>query len=59
MDSKDEIKSINIKNCARYYFDDTIKDFDINFDIILLIFQFLTFQTKIQQILDCVLGFIE
>ena len=59
MESKDELKYINIKNRACYYFDDTIKDSDINFDIILLIFQFLTFQTKIQQILDCVLGLIE
>ena len=59
MESKDELKYINIKNCACHYFDDTIKDFDINFDIILLIFQFLTFQTKIQQILNCVLGLIE
>ena len=59
MESKDELKYINIKNRACYYFDDTIKDSDINFDIILLIFQFLTFQTKIQQILDCVLGLVE
>ena len=59
MESKDELKYINIKNRTCYYFDDTIKDSDINFDIILLIFQFLTFQTKIQQILDCVLGLIE
>ena len=59
MESKDELKYINIKNCGCYYFDDTIKDSDINFDIILLIFQFLTFQTKIQQILDCVLGLVE
>ena len=59
MESKDELKYINIKNRACYYFDDTIKDSDINFDIILLIFQFLTFQTKIHQILDCVLGLVE
>ena len=56
MESKDELKYINIKNRACY---DNIKDSDINFDIILLIFQFLTFQTKIQQILDCVLGLVE
>ena len=32
MDSKDELKEINIKNHACYYFDDIIIDFDINFD---------------------------
>ena len=36
MKSKDELKEINIKNRACYYFDDIIKDIDINFREILL-----------------------
>ena len=36
MESKDELKEIDIKNCAYYYFDDIIKDIDINFSDILL-----------------------
>ena len=36
MESKDELKEINVKNCACYYFDDIIRDFDTNFDNILL-----------------------
>ena len=28
MESKDELKSIDIKNCTCYYFDDIIKDKD-------------------------------
>ena len=36
MESRDELKEINIKNCACYYFDDIIRDFDTNFDNILL-----------------------
>ena len=36
MESKDELKEIDIKNCACYYFDDIIRDFDFNFDNILL-----------------------
>ena len=36
MESKDELKGIDIKNCACYYFDDLIRDFDINFDNTLL-----------------------
>ena len=31
MESKDELKEIDIKSRACYYFDDTIKDIDINF----------------------------
>ena len=31
MESKDELKEIDIKKYACYYFDDTIKDIDINF----------------------------
>ena len=31
MESKDELKEIDIKNRVRYYFDDKIKDIDINF----------------------------
>ena len=36
MESKDELKEIDIKNCACYYFDDIIKDININFIDILL-----------------------
>ena len=36
MESKDELKEIDIKNRACYYFDDIIKDVDINFSDILL-----------------------
>ena len=36
MKSKDELKEIDIKNRAWYYFDDTIGDFDNNFDNISL-----------------------
>ena len=33
--SKDEIKQIDIKNCAYYYFDDIMRVTDIDFDILL------------------------
>ena len=36
MESKDELKEIGIKNRARYYFDEIIRDFYTNFDNILL-----------------------
>ena len=36
MESKDELKEIDIRNCACYYFDDINKDRDINFSNILL-----------------------
>ena len=36
MESKDELKEIDIKNCACSHFDDMIKDIDINFGNILL-----------------------
>ena len=36
MESKDELKETDIKNRACYYYDDIIRDFDINFDNILL-----------------------
>ena len=36
MKSKDELKEIDVKNCMCYYFNDIIKDIDINFDNILL-----------------------
>ena len=36
MESKDELKKINIKNRTCYYFDDIIADRDNNFDNILL-----------------------
>ena len=38
MESKDELKEIDIKNCTCYYFDDTMRvwDRDIRFSDILL-----------------------
>ena len=36
MESKDELEKIDIKNCACYQFEDIIREFDINFDNILL-----------------------
>ena len=36
MESKDRLKEIDIKNLMCYYFHDTIRHFDINFDNILL-----------------------
>ena len=36
MESKNELKEIDIKNRTCYYFDDVIKDIDINFTDILL-----------------------
>ena len=36
MESKDELKEIDIKNGTCYYFDDIIKDVDIYFSDILL-----------------------
>ena len=36
MESKDELKEIDIKNRTCYYFDDIIKDVDIYFSDILL-----------------------
>ena len=35
MGSKDELKEIDMKNCACYYFDGVIKDIDINFSDVL------------------------
>ena len=35
MESKDELKEMNIKNCTCYYFNDIIQYIDINFDILL------------------------
>ena len=49
MKSRDELKEVDIKNHACYYFDDIIRDFDINFDDISLddfIRHFMTFHTK-------------
>ena len=36
MESRNELKGIDIKNCACYYFDDIINGTDINFSNILL-----------------------
>ena len=35
MGNKDELKEIGIKNCTCYYFDDMIRDMDIDFENIL------------------------
>ena len=37
MESKDELKENDIKNGTCYYFDDTMKVADINYDNILLV----------------------
>ena len=58
MESKNELKEIDIKNCTCYYFDDIIMGIDIYYSDILLqeklyisggmkIFWFMTFHTKI------------
>ena len=36
METKDELKETDTKNRVCYYFDDIIRDFDTNFDNILL-----------------------
>ena len=52
MDSKDELKEIDIKNLTCCYFDDMINAININFNDILSdeklyeIFQFMTFHTR-------------
>ena len=57
MESKDELKEIDIKNRMCYYFDDIIKDVDIYFSDILLDEKF---QAKFQQVENhCVLGSIK
>ena len=55
MESKDELKEIDIKNRAYYYFDGINKYVDIKFSDTALdeklcekIFQFMTFHTKLQ-----------
>ena len=56
MESKDELKEIDIKNPTCYYFDDIITDLDVYFTDILLgknymkIFHFMTFHTKLQRV---------
>ena len=53
-ESKNELKQIDIKNHACYYFDDIINRADINYSNILLeksylkTFQFMTFCIKLQ-----------
>ena len=66
MESKDELKEVNVKNRTWYYFDDIITDGDIySIDISLdkkymKIFQFMTFHTKIQRVQNhCVLDSIK
>ena len=36
MESKDELKENDIKNCTHYYFNDITRDLEIDFDNILL-----------------------
>ena len=66
MESKDELKEIDIKNCTCYYFEDKVNAIGMNFDNILLtknygkMFQFMTFHTKLQRVQKhCVLGSIK
>ena len=53
IESKNELKETDIKNCMCYYFDDIIKDVDIYFSDFyqtknyMKIFQFITFHTKL------------
>ena len=61
-ESKNELKQIDIKNHACYYFDDIINTTDINYSNILLeksylkTFQFMTFCIKLQWVQNhCVL----
>ena len=65
MESKDELKEIDIKNRTRCYFDDIIK---VQVFILVILLdeklykniQFMTFQTKLQQIQNhCVLDWIK
>ena len=54
MESKDELKEIDIKNRTCYYFDNIIKDVDIYFSDILLDEKF---HAKFQQVQNhCILG---
>ena len=66
MESKNKLKEIDIKNHTCYYFDDIIKDININFSDNLLdeklyeIFQFMAFHTKLQWVQNnCVLDLIK
>ena len=43
MESQDELKETDIKDCTCYHFDDVIRDFDINFDIYIFLNIFLFF----------------
>ena len=58
MEGKDALNEIDIKNRARYHFDDIIKVVDINLVIFsktknyIKIFQFMTFYTKLQRFQD-------
>ena len=63
MESKDELKEIDIKNHAFYYFYDIIKDIDINFNNIVLdnkLYEKISFYEKLQRVENhCVLGSIK
>ena len=43
MESQDELKETDIKDCTCYHFDDVIRDSDINFDIYIFLNIFLFF----------------
>ena len=53
MESNDELKEIDIKNCTCYYFDDVMKIVDFNLNNFLIyekytkIFWFIRFNTKL------------
>ena len=67
MESKDELKEIDIKNCMCYYFDDTMTVSDISFNDILInkncsrTRYFMTFHTKFLWVkkFHCVLDLIK
>ena len=50
MGSKDELKEIDMENCACYYFDGVIKDIDINFSDVLLDKKFKLLHIKFNKI---------
>ena len=54
MESEDELKEINIRNLSCYYFDDIIKNIDINFsEICFSLWHFIQVQNH------CALGLIK
>ena len=66
MESNDELKEIDIKNCTCYYFDDVMKIVDFNLNNFLIyekytkIFWFIRFNTKLWLMLNLwVLTYLE